>query len=80
MPKIRSVPHLKDQKKKAVATEFSLGFWVSQTYGIDLTNWPKVKPDYMSKEQYETLKKQMRGVLRAKGQNEELKVVTSLKE
>jgi hypothetical protein len=72
--RIRSVPQLmKDQK--VVATEFSLGFWQCQTYGIDLTNWPRMKPEHLSKDQYEGLKKQLRGILKAKGQNDEVRVV-----
>lgn len=43
--------------KKIVVTDFSLDHWCAQTYNLDLTDWPKKKPEHLNKEQYEGVKK-----------------------
>lgn len=38
-------------------SEYSLFHWLAQTYGVNLNEWPTIKPDYIPKEAYEQIKK-----------------------
>lgn len=41
-------------------TDYSLAHWIAQTYRIDINNWPINRPEHITKEAYEQLKKILR--------------------
>jgi hypothetical protein len=40
-----------------VISDFGLDFWLAQTYGIEMENLPKHKPEHLEKAAYEFLKR-----------------------
>ena len=46
-------------------TDFSLAHWTAASQKTDLFNFPKQKPDYLSKESYEKLRRSMTPYLEA---------------
>ena len=51
------------QGEKIVVSDYSLADWIVQTYGLKLDNWPLKKPEHISKEAYEQLKKAFKGYI-----------------
>ena len=51
---------LSNQGKKLIVTNYALDYWTAQSYGIDLNNWPKQKPDHINKNVYENLRQQFK--------------------
>jgi hypothetical protein len=42
---------------KVIVTDHSLAHWIAQTYNLDINHWPKKRPDHLTKEVYEQLKR-----------------------
>jgi hypothetical protein len=43
--------------KVAIVTDYSLANWIAHNHGLDLMDWPGQKPDHISKEVFDQLKK-----------------------
>lgn len=51
------VAPLSHTNHQIVVTDYSLAHWIAQGHKLDINEWPKQKPDHISKDVYEMLKK-----------------------
>jgi hypothetical protein len=58
--KPRTIVPISEQGQCIKVTDYSLAHWLAQTYQIDINNWPINRPEHISKEAYEQLKKILR--------------------
>ena len=53
----QAITPLSESGQKLIVTDYTLAHWLAQTHGVDMHDWPAKKPDHLSKEQFDNLRK-----------------------